>query len=216
MWSIRVRASSSSGECWSGSRGAASTGSFSIASRHHWESSRNRFPAGAFPASGGRRRDTRRRRDPPEGTGPGRGSDSPRSQGEPDDGNSRFFGGVAGNAGLFGTARGVLALAWTYLGAGEFLDRGGDRTATADHTPGLEAARGLAWQLATSPGCSAGSALDPTAFGHTGFTGTSLWVDPTRGMAMTLLANRVHPGHRPTDLHPLRRRFHQLVVDSLA
>jgi CubicO group peptidase (beta-lactamase class C family) len=87
--------------------------------------------------------------------------------------------------------------------------------ATRTRTPGLEQERGLAWQLASSPGCSAGPALAPEAFGHTGFTGTSLWIDPTRKLAMALLTNRVHPGHRSTDLHPLRRRFHQLVVDQL-
>jgi len=130
----------------------------------------------------------------------------------PDDGNSRFLGGVTGNAGLFGTITGVLALAMVYLGEGEYLTPEEISLATADHTPGLEQSRGFGWQLAGSPACSAGPALDPSAFGHTGFTGTSLWVDPTRGIAMTLLTNRVHPGHRPTDLHPLRRRFHQLVT----
>jgi CubicO group peptidase (beta-lactamase class C family) len=133
--------------------------------------------------------------------------------GQPDDGNSRFLDSVAGNAGLFGTARGVLALAMVYLGVGEFLTPEEIELATTDHTPGLEQRRGFGWQLAGSPGCSAGPALDPSAFGHTGFTGTSLWIDPTRDLAMTLLANRVHPGHRATDLHPLRRRFHQLVID---
>lgn len=131
----------------------------------------------------------------------------------PDDGNSRFLGGVAGNAGLFGTAEGVLSLALVYLGAGEFLTSDEIILATTDRTPGLEQGRGFGWQLASSPGCSAGPALDPSAFGHTGFTGTSLWIDPTRKLAMTLLTNRVHPGHRPTDLHPLRRRFHQLAID---
>jgi serine-type D-Ala-D-Ala carboxypeptidase len=133
--------------------------------------------------------------------------------GWPDDGNSRFLGGISGNAGLFGTASGVLAVAMAYLGVGEFLTPEEIELVAADHTPGLEQRRGFGWQLAGSPGCSAGSALAPSAFGHTGFTGTSLWIDPTRGIAMTLLTNRTHPGHRPSDLHPLRRRFHQLVVD---
>ncbi len=132
----------------------------------------------------------------------------------PDDGNSRFLGGVAGNAGLFGTIAGVLALAGVYQGVGEYLSSQEIKLATIDHTPGREQARGFGWQLASSPGCSAGAALDSSAFGHTGFTGTSLWIDPTRDLAVALLANRVHPSHRPTDLHPLRRRFHQLVVDN--
>jgi len=135
-------------------------------------------------------------------------------RGMPDDGNARFLEGVSGNAGLFGTVGGVLALATAYLGGGEFFSPYEISLATADHSRGLEQARGLGWQLASSPGCSAGPALAPTAFGHNGFTGTSLWVDPTMGLAIVLLSNRIHPGHRPTDLHPLRRRFHHLVVDN--
>ncbi len=136
--------------------------------------------------------------------------------GLPDDGNARFLGGVAGNAGLFGTVAGVLELARVYLDDDGFFSAEERTLATTNHTPGLEQARGLGWQMATSPGCSAGPALAPTAFGHTGFTGTSVWADPTRGLTMALLANRVHPGHRETDLHPLRRRFHQLVVEAHA
>jgi CubicO group peptidase (beta-lactamase class C family) len=133
----------------------------------------------------------------------------------PDDGNARFLDGVAGNAGLFGTVTGVLTLARQYLAGKGLLTRDEIALASSNHTPGLEQARGLGWQLATSPGCSAGSALAPTAFGHTGFTGTSVWVDPTRKLVTALLANRVHPGHRSTDCHPLRRRFNRLVVESL-
>ncbi len=132
--------------------------------------------------------------------------------GLPDDGNARFLDGVAGNAGLFGSVAGVLGLARAYLQRDGFLSGAEIDLAAVNRTAGLEQARSLGWQLADSPGCSAGSALDRTAFGHTGFTGTSLWVDPTRGTAMTVLANRVHPGHRSTDLHPLRRRFHRLVL----
>lgn len=136
--------------------------------------------------------------------------------GLPDDGNARFLGGVAGNAGLFGSAPGVLGLARAYLHRGGFLSGAEIDLATGNRTAGLEQARGLGWQLAASPDCSAGSALDRTAFGHTGFTCTSLWIDPTRETAMVVLANRAHPGHRSTDLHPLRRRFHRLVLDGVS
>ena len=136
--------------------------------------------------------------------------------GLPDDGNARFLGGVAGNAGLFGSAAGVLGLARIFIEPGGLLRGEEIGVATANRTAGREQARGLGWQLAGSPGCSAGPSLDRASFGHTGFTGTSLWIDPTRGVAMTLLANRVHPGHRSTDLHPLRRRFHRLVVDAVS
>lgn len=134
-------------------------------------------------------------------------------RGRPDDGNARFLGGVSGNSGLFGSITGVLALARSYLEPGTLLTADEIATASLDHTPGLEQARGFAWQIGSSSGCSAGPSLDPRAFGHTGFTGTSLWLDPSRGIAAALLANRVHPGHRASDLHPLRRQFHRLIVD---
>jgi CubicO group peptidase (beta-lactamase class C family) len=134
--------------------------------------------------------------------------------GSPDDGNARFFGGVAGNAGLFGSLQGVLALTRALSVPGDLLDEEEVHLTTRNHTPGLDQARGLGWQLAETPGCSAGPALSPGSFGHTGFTGTSVWVDPVGETIMVLLSNRVHPGHRETDLHPLRRRFHQLVLGS--
>lgn len=132
--------------------------------------------------------------------------------GLPDDGNARFLGGAAGNAGLFGRTLEVLALASVYLPGGGLLTDEERALATGNHTPGLGQARGLGWQLASSPGCSAGASLAPEAFGHTGFTGTSLWIDPTRNLVAVLLTNRTHPGHSEVDLHPLRRRFHDLLV----
>lgn len=133
-----------------------------------------------------------------------------------DDGNARGLGGVAGNAGLFGTAAGVAELASQYLpGHGQLLEEEEKRLATSLWTAGMEQARGLGWQLAATAGSSAGPALSTGAFGHTGFTGTSLWVDPELGCVFVLLANRLHPGGRTPDLHPLRRRFHALAVAGL-
>lgn len=139
----------------------------------------------------------------------------PPEPGLPDDGNARFLGGVAGNAGLFGTAAGVRALAAEYLDGGGTLLRPEERElATMQQTPKLEQTRGLGWQLAESPGSSAGPALAPQAFGHTGFTGVSVWCDPVARSVFVLLTNRNHPGHRENDLHPLRRRFHALAMAS--
>ncbi|HSO21502.1 MAG TPA: serine hydrolase domain-containing protein [Chondromyces sp.] len=135
----------------------------------------------------------------------------PVGPGLPDDGNARFLGGAAGNAGLFGSARGVWRLAAEYANpTGALLTAGEAAAATRSHTDGLEQARGYGWQLAATAGCSAGPALPPSAFGHTGFTGVSVWAE-RGGATYVLLANRVHPAHRNLDLHPLRRRFHQLA-----
>lgn len=132
--------------------------------------------------------------------------------GLPDDGNARFLGGVAGNSGLFGTARGVVGLARQFLpGGGCLLEEEESDLAARCRTPGLEQHRGLGWQVASSPGCSAGPTISCDAIGHVGFTGTSLWIDRQNLVVMTLLSNRHHPGHRQTNLHPLRRRFNSLT-----
>jgi len=133
----------------------------------------------------------------------------------PDDGNARFLGGIAGNAGLFGTARGVVALASEYLpGGGILLSSEEAAEATALQTQGFEQGRGWGWQLASTPGCSAGQALSDTAFGHTGFTGVSVWCEPVTKTVYAMLTNRNHPAQRGNDLHPLRRRFHAVMTQS--
>jgi len=138
----------------------------------------------------------------------------PTAPGLPDDGNARFLGGAAGNAGLFGTATGVYLLAQEFLG-GTLFDAEEIEIVTTLRTAGLEQARGLGWQIASSPGCSAGPSLSPRAFGHTGFTGVSVWIDPKIEAVFVLLANRNHPAQRENDLHPFRRRFHTIARQSL-
>ena len=138
----------------------------------------------------------------------------PMAPGLPDDGNARFLGGAAGNAGLFGTAAGVFLLAREFLG-GTLFDAEEIEIATTLSTAGLEQARGLGWQIASSTGCSAGPSLSPEAFGHTGFSGVSVWIDPKIEGVFVLLTNRNHPAQRENDLHPFRRRFHTLARESL-
>jgi CubicO group peptidase (beta-lactamase class C family) len=123
--------------------------------------------------------------------------------GEVHDGNAFRRGGVAGNAGLFGTALDVWELSrpWLDPSRREFI---------ADRTPDLDEARGLAWQGSRGAG-SAVPAMPESAFGHTGFTGTSVWTDPEEGVVAVLLTNRIHPGVRGTDFNAVRRRFHELV-----
>ena len=134
-----------------------------------------------------------------------------------DDGHARGLGGVAGNAGLFGTAAAVARLAAEYLpGGGELLGADDAELATRLNTPGSGQARGLGWQLAATPGCSAGPALPPNAFGHSGFTGSSVWADPGTSAVLVLLGNRLHPGALTPDLHPLRRRFNALAAATLS
>lgn len=137
-------------------------------------------------------------------------------RGLPDDGNSRFFGGAAGNAGLFGTARGVSLLTADFCRKTPFLFAPGEvEPAVTPQTTELKGQdRGWGWQSATTDGCSSGNAVPANGFGHTGFTGTSVWAEPDQGRIWVLLANRNHPGQRGIDLHPVRRRFHALAASA--
>lgn len=134
--------------------------------------------------------------------------------GEVNDGNAYYMGGVAGNAGLFGTARDVFAIAKTYLDGREtLLPEEIVAQSRRNYTMGLEENRGLAWQLQTPRGDHPTSMLSEGTFGHTGFTGTSVYVDPERDLIMVILTNRLHPTCKPLNTQYIRRMFHQIVVD---
>ena len=126
--------------------------------------------------------------------------------GEVHDGNAFRRGGVAGNAGLFGTARDVWLLARRWLEP----DRVGFG---ADRTPELSEARGLGWQGHRGAG-SATPAMSPRSFGHTGFTGTSLWIDPDAERVAILLTNRIHPEVLEIPFNQVRQRFHDAVWEA--
>lgn len=130
--------------------------------------------------------------------------------GEANDGNAfRRGAGVSLNAGLFGTARAVAALARAWLARdARLLSESSIADAVRNRTSGLEEDRGLGWQLASTKD-SAGSPLSPQAFGHTGFTGASLFVDPVEKRIYVLLTNGLHPEARKVDMNAFRRRFHE-------
>ncbi len=131
-------------------------------------------------------------------------------RGEVHDQNAWVLGGVAGNAGLFSTARETAAIGMEYIGAGRgLLDGNAIRLAQEDLTPGLNEARSIAFRIASVGETAAGPDLPATAFGHNGFTGTSVWVDPPRARVHVLLTNRVHPrASDAVDMPALRRGFH--------
>ncbi|MDQ2870798.1 MAG: beta-lactamase family protein [Acidobacteriota bacterium] len=127
-------------------------------------------------------------------------------RGEVHDGNALRRGGVAAHAGLFGTAEDVWRLARPWLDPGR-------RELTRDRTPDLPEARGLAWQGARGARSIPEEGFSPESFGHTGFTGTSLWIDPARDEITVLLTNRVHP-RVEGDFNEVRRRFHQRLLQE--
>ena len=125
-------------------------------------------------------------------------------RGEVHDENAFALGGAAGHAGLFGTVDGV-------LDAAQHLLQDAEPALAATRTR-QSATRTLGWE-ARHDGWSGGDACSADTIGHTGFTGTGVWIDHLRGRAWTLLTNRVHPTrHRDSGIVALRRRVGDLIA----
>jgi serine-type D-Ala-D-Ala carboxypeptidase len=124
------------------------------------------------------------------------------------DENAQALGGVAAHAGLFGTAAGVGACARWWL-------RSPQLSLFAKKTSVPGSSRALAWDTML-PTSSCGTRLSSGAIGHTGFTGTSLWIDPERDLYVVFLSNRVHPARRHNDaMQAVRRAVHDAIVTDL-
>jgi len=155
-------------------------------------------------------------------------------RGEVHDENAWSMGGVAGHAGLFSTAedlaRFTRALAAAARGGAEAAARDGGparaRPGAPDPFPTALAAvwtrradsgstRALGWDTPSDQGSSAGDLFSRRSFGHTGFTGTSIWVDPDTDVWVVLLTNRVHPTRENNRHVPLRRAVHDAVIRSV-
>jgi CubicO group peptidase (beta-lactamase class C family) len=136
--------------------------------------------------------------------------------GEVHDPNCWALNGAAGHAGLFGTAAAVGGFARLVLRG---LTHGGNTLAKpetiqmfARRTTDIpNSTRALGWDT-MKPTSSCGSRMSPTAFGHTGYTGTSLWIDWERGLYAVLLTNRVHPTATNNAILQVRPAFHDAVV----
>ena len=124
------------------------------------------------------------------------------------DENCEALGGIAGHAGLFGTAAATGACARWWLTSPAL-----DTFARKSDTPGSSRALGWDTMLPTS---SCGSRLSAKAIGHTGFTGTSLWIDPGQDLYVVFLSNRVHPSRQGDGIQETRRALHDAVVGDLA
>src|SRR6185369_10264267 len=131
--------------------------------------------------------------------------------GEVHDGNAYFMEGVAGHAGLFSTAQEVFAIASQFINGSKLLQNQSLSLFTQNFTRGAGDARSLGWMLAATKDCSAGRLLPDDAFGHTGFTGTSVWIDGQRERIFVLLTNRVHPQVRDFGMQQVRQHFHTLA-----
>jgi CubicO group peptidase (beta-lactamase class C family) len=140
-------------------------------------------------------------------------------QGTVHDENAEVLGGVAAHAGLFGSLRDMVALGETLCqgGAGRHGRVLAERTLavmTEPRTDHLALRRSLAWQGRDPHHANSGDLLSPSAYGHTGFTGTSIWVDPVLDVFVVLLTNRVHPSRTSDAITRLRPRFHNAAVTA--
>lgn len=135
-------------------------------------------------------------------------------RGEAHDENAAAMGGVAGHAGLFGTAESVMAVsgAWLcgYHGRESILEGEFVRQFTTRQESAAQSSWALGWDTPSAPS-SSGSYFSEQSFGHLGFTGTSLWIDPLRELEVVLLSNRVHPHRRNEKIKAFRPWIHDLV-----
>jgi CubicO group peptidase (beta-lactamase class C family) len=137
--------------------------------------------------------------------------------GEVHDGNCWFLNCVSGHAGLFSTAEETFKIARQFLADETVLLKPETcRLFRTNFTPGLNEARSLAFQLAETRDSTAGAALSKDSFGHLGFTGTSLWIEPETERIFILLTNRTHARELPfANINSVRRRFHELAGEEL-
>ena len=139
-------------------------------------------------------------------------------RGEVHDENAYAMGGIAAHAGLFGPAADVAAFCQMLLNDGVYAHRRVLRRSTiAEFTSPQNVAgntRTLGWAAPTE-NSSGGHYLSPRSFGHTGFTGTSTWIDPEKQLFVILLTNRVHPTRENHKIQQVRPAVHDAVVEAL-
>jgi CubicO group peptidase (beta-lactamase class C family) len=134
-------------------------------------------------------------------------------RGEVHDENAAALGGIAGHAGLFGTARDLAKLGDLLLEDGSpTLDRSSLREMTREQAAKGVMRRGLGFSLWSPDPEATSHPLGPRTFGHTGFTGTSLWVDPDRRLVVALLTNAVYRGRDFEAFFAARIRAHREII----
>ena len=131
-------------------------------------------------------------------------------QGEVHDDNCWSMGGYGGHAGAFATAQDVLKFS-AHLMAGFLSPK--TQTEMWTRMPGFD--RTLGWDTPSGAEPAFTKHFSPGVVGHLGYTGTSLWIDPERGLAVTLLSNRVHPSRENTRIKAFRSRFHEALWQDL-
>jgi serine-type D-Ala-D-Ala carboxypeptidase len=136
-------------------------------------------------------------------------------QGEVQDENASVLGGVAPHAGVFSSAGDLARFSHAMLGGGGPILRP-ETVALFTRREGAPAgtSRALGWDTPSAPSQS-GKYLSPASYGHLGYTGTSLWIDPARQLSVVLLTNRTWPDCSNQAIKKIRPRFHDAVVEAL-
>ena len=132
---------------------------------------------------------------------------------------ARLQGGISGNAGLFSTADDLAVFAEMMLGRGEYkgvriLGPMAVSRMTTVWPKAAAAGRGLGWDVSSPHSSNRGDLFGPASYGHTGYTGTSLWIDPETKTYIVFLTNRVHPDDKGSII-ALRSRVANVVAASI-
>ena len=135
-------------------------------------------------------------------------------QGGVHDENARALGGVAANAGLFASAEDLSTFAHAMLQGGRPLIRRETLATFTRREPRPRSSRALGWDTPSWPSQS-GKYFSAGSFGHLGYTGTSLWIDPQRQLSVTLLTNRTWPNDGNDAIQQVRPAFHDAIVEVL-
>jgi len=136
-------------------------------------------------------------------------------QGEVQDENASMLGGVAAHAGLFSTAADLAKFAHFMLNGGHPILRPETVAIfTRRESAPLGTSRALGWDTPSSPSQS-GKYFSPQSFGHLGYTGTSIWIDPVRQLSITLLTNRTWPDCANQAIKQVRPKFHDAVIEAI-
>lgn len=139
-------------------------------------------------------------------------------QGEVHDETSSMLGGVAGHAGLFSTANDLSKFMSMIMNKGSFKNIPIIKPETIEFFTkkfSNESSRALGWDTKSEKNSSAGDLFSPNSFGHTGYTGTSIWADPERNLVVVFLTNRVYPTRENTKIISFRPRLHDAVIKSI-
>ena len=141
-------------------------------------------------------------------------------KGEVHDENAYILDGVSGHAGLFSNATDIGIFSKFFLNEGvllgrRYLKKDLVRTFTSKKKNPVKSDRALGWDTPSKTGSSAGDYFSNNSYGHLGYTGTSIWIDPDEDIVIVFLTNRVHPTRYKKGIYSVRRNLHNSIMTSI-